>query len=66
VYQGKRAILRITPDPSDTGTPYQWCLRNYGFAGASFPGKTASTDAYTLEPGKPLTLRFQVTASDAE
>jgi hypothetical protein len=66
VYQGKRAILRIMPNPSDTGTPYQWCLRNYGFAGASFPGKTASTDAYTLEPGKPLTLRFEVTASDAE
>ncbi|MFY9724776.1 MAG: DUF6807 family protein [Bryobacteraceae bacterium] len=66
VYQGKRAVLRVTPDASDTGTPYQWCLRKYGFVGASFPGKTASRDAYTLEPAKPLTLRFEVTVSDVE
>jgi hypothetical protein len=66
VYQGKRVVLRITPDASDAGAPYQWCLRRYGFVGASFPGKTASRDAYTLEPAKPLTLRFEVTASDLE
>ncbi|MGB9456340.1 MAG: DUF6807 family protein [Bryobacteraceae bacterium] len=65
-YQGKRAVLRVTPDASDPGAPYQWCLRKYGFVGASFPGKTATRDAYTLEPAKPLTLRFEVTASDVE
>jgi len=66
VYGGKRAILRITPDPNDTGTPYQWCLRNYGFAGASFPGRTASQDGYTLQPGKPLALRFTVRVADLQ
>jgi hypothetical protein len=63
-YGGKRAVLRITPDASDTGVPYQWCLRNYGFVGASFPGRTAAVDSYTLEPGKPLTLKFRVRVSD--
>jgi hypothetical protein len=42
----------------------QWCLRKYGFVGASFPGRTAAVDHYTLEPGKPLTLRFTVRVSD--
>ncbi len=60
VYGGRKAVLRITPDPNDQGTPYQWCLRQYGFVGASFPGKTETADGYTLEPGKPLTLKFQV------
>jgi hypothetical protein len=66
VYGGRKAVLRITPDPKDTGTPYQWCLRQYGFLGASFPGKTASADGYTLEPGKPLTLKFRVRVSDLQ
>ena len=64
VYGGKRAVLRITPDAHDPGAPYQWCLRSYGFVGASFPGRTDKVDHYTLEPGKPLTLRFQVRVSD--
>lgn len=64
MYEGKRATLRITPDPKNTGTPYQWCLRPYGFVGASFPGRTETVTGYTLEPGKPLTLRFRVLASD--
>ncbi len=64
VYGGKRVALRITPDASGPGAPYQWCLRDYGFVGASFPGKTATKDGYTMEPGKPLTLRFRVRASD--
>jgi len=66
VYGGKRAVVRITPDPGDTGAPYQWCLRNYGFAGASFPGRTAAQDGYTLQPGKPLTLRFTVRVADLQ
>jgi hypothetical protein len=65
VYGGKRAVLRITPDVKNLGTPYQWCLRNYGFVGASFPGRTATEDGYTLRPGKPLTLKFVVEVRDA-
>jgi hypothetical protein len=64
VYQGRRAVLRITPDPSNPGAPYQWCLRRYGFVGASFPGRTPDSNGFTLEPGRPLRLRFSVTASD--
>jgi hypothetical protein len=65
VYGGKRAILRITLDPSDPGAPYQWCLRKYGFVGASFPGRTPEQDGYTLQPGKPITLKFRVRVTDA-
>lgn len=64
VYGGKRALLRITPDEKNPGAPYQWCLRSYGFVGASFPGRTPQIDSYTLQPGKPLTLRFRVRLSD--
>ncbi len=64
VYGGKRAVLRITPDAKNPGVPHQWCLRAYGFVGPSFPGRTATVDGYTLEPGKPLTLQFRVRLSD--
>jgi hypothetical protein len=64
VYGGKRAVLRITPDPKNPGTPYQWCLRAYGFVGASFPGRTETVTGFTLEPGKPLALRFRVSFTD--
>ena len=64
VYGGKRAVLRITPDPKNAGVPYQWCLRKYGFVGASFPGRTAGADGFTLEPRKPLTLKFRIRLSD--
>jgi len=64
VYGGKRAVLRITTDPSDSGAPYQWCLRKYGFVGASFPGRTATQDGFTLQPHKPITLKFDVTVAD--
>ncbi|MCC7175307.1 MAG: PmoA family protein [Bryobacterales bacterium] len=64
VYGGRRAVLRVTADSQNPGAPHQWCLRNYGFIGASFPGRTAVLDRYTLEPGKPLTLRFRVRLSD--
>ncbi len=65
VYGGRKAVLRITPHEGNPGAPYQWCLRNYGFVGASFPGRTAESNGYTLQPGVPLRLRFTVTASDA-
>jgi hypothetical protein len=64
VYGGKKAVLRITSDDKNPGAPLQWCLRNYGFVGASFPGRTATVDHYTLEPGKPLTLKFRVRIAD--
>jgi hypothetical protein len=64
VYGGKRAVLRITPDAKNVGAPNQWCLRAYGFVGASFPGRTATVDGYTLEAGKPLTLKFRVSVRD--
>jgi hypothetical protein len=66
VYGHRKAVLRITPGVADLGAPYQWCLRNYGFVGASFPGRTESSDGYTLEPGKPLTLQFRVRAADVK
>jgi hypothetical protein len=59
VFDGKRVALRITAE-----TAMQWCLRNYGFVGASFPGRTATVDGYTLERGKPLTLKFRVAVRD--
>lgn len=65
-YQGRRAALRIDPDPTNLHAPYQWCLRHYGYVGASFPGKTDELDGYTLQPGKPLTLRFRVELRDAD
>ena len=64
VYQGKRAALRIAPDSKNPGFPHQWCLRQYGFVGASFPGKTAIAKDYTLRPGQPLALRYRVTVTD--
>jgi hypothetical protein len=66
VYEGRKATLRITPDPANLQAPYQWCLRNYGFIGASFPGRTATSDGYTLQPGKPVTLKFRVRVSDGQ
>lgn len=65
VYEGKRAILRITSDPANPHAPHQWVLRHYGYIGASFPGRTATVDGYTLEKGKPVTLRFRVRLADA-
>lgn len=65
-YQGRRAALRIAADPKNLYAPHQWCLRHYGYIGASFPGKTKDVDGYTLSPGKPLTLRFRVQLRDVD
>lgn len=64
IYNGKRAALRITPDPRNEGAPHQWCLRNYGFIGASMPGRTETAQSFTIKPGTPLTLGFTVRLSD--
>lgn len=64
VYGGKRAVVRFDADPRNPHHPPQWCLRYYGFIGASFPGRSDSVSSYTLERGKPLTLRYDVTLTD--
>jgi hypothetical protein len=60
VFGGARAGLRVTADPSNPAHPNSWCLRHYGFVGANFPG----TQAYRLEPGRTLTLRYRVNLFD--
>lgn len=65
-YEGKKAALRIISDGKNEGAPYQWCLRGYGFVGASVPGRTERVDGLTLEPGKPKTFTFRVQARDSE
>lgn len=48
--------VSIFQAPSNPEFPAGWCLRYYGFLGVSWPGE----QIYTLEPGKPLTLRFRI------
>lgn len=60
-FGGKRASLSIT---ALSDAPHQWCMRNYGFVGASFPGRFDENDGFTLEPGKPLILKYRVTVAD--
>ncbi len=64
VYGGKRAAVRFESDPRNPHAPPQWCLRYYGFVGAAFPGRSESVSSFTLEKGKPLTLRYKVTLID--
>jgi hypothetical protein len=60
-YGGKRAGLTIeAKDPQRQ----QWCLRHYGFVGASYPGYSTERKSHTLEKGKPLTLRYEVRLED--
>jgi hypothetical protein len=60
VYGGKKARLRITPDPKNPGEPNPWCLRFYGFVGSSWPAREKAA----LEPGRPVTLRYVVELAD--
>jgi hypothetical protein len=59
-YQGKRALLRITPDPENPNQPDPWCLRFYGFVGSSWPNTTPRT----LDPGRPVVLKYRVSVTD--
>lgn len=59
-FDGKRAGVRIDPDPKNPGAPQEWCLRKYGVLNPTFPG----IEAWRLEPGKPLVLRYQVAVYD--
>jgi hypothetical protein len=42
--------------PANPAAPNEWTLRNYGFLGPCWP----AMEAATLEPGKPVTLRYRV------
>lgn len=55
-----RAGLRLTADPANPGFPNHWCLRHYGFLGANFPG----VERFQIDPGKTVTLRYQVRVFD--
>lgn len=57
---GKRASLRIDSEPQNPGGNPQWCLRYYGFAGASYPGQNGAT----FEKGKPIRLHYRITLAD--
>jgi hypothetical protein len=61
-YQGKRVRLRVESDPKNPGFPEGWCLRSYGFLGANHPG----LKPLSMEPGKPVTLRYTVTVASVE
>lgn len=56
-FDGKRAGVRITIDPSNPGSPNGWCLRHYGFLGVDFPG----LEPYRLDTRQALTMKFRVT-----
>ena len=58
-FQGKPAWGRIDDQPGNPGYPHNgWLLRHgFGFLNVSYPGLTP----HTLEPGKPLLLKYRVT-----
>ncbi len=56
-FQGKPAGARIEDAPANPGYPNGWLLRHgFGFLNVSYPG----LDPVTLEPGKPLVLKYRV------
>ena len=61
-FNGKRARVRIIS--KDPERAYQWCLRQYGFIGAAFPGRTDTVKDYTLKPGEPLVMNFRIELTD--
>ena len=58
VFHGKPAGARVVDDPSNPGYPNNgWLMRHgFGFLNVSYPG----LKPVTLEPGKPLTLKYRV------
>jgi hypothetical protein len=42
--------------PANPGAPDEWTLRHYGFLGPCWPGM----EVYTLQPGRPVTLKYRV------
>lgn len=57
LFGGRLAGLRIDSDPANPDFPNGWCLRHYGFLGVNYPG----LKPLTLQPGRPVTLRYRVT-----
>jgi hypothetical protein len=57
IFEKAKAGARIDSDRRNEGYPNGWCLRRYGFLGVNFPGLRM----HTLQPGKPLNLRYAVT-----
>jgi hypothetical protein len=57
-FRGQPAGARIDDDPANPGYPNNgWLMRHgFGFLNVYFPGLRT----HTLEPGKPVTLRYQV------
>jgi hypothetical protein len=60
-FEGRRAGARIDIDTENPGFPNGWCLRHYGFLGVNFPG----LEPYTLQPGRPVVLKYRVTVYSA-
>lgn len=54
--EGRISGAAIFVDAGHPGFPNGWTLREYGFLGVAWPG----LDTSTLEPGRPITLRYRV------
>jgi hypothetical protein len=63
-YKGKPESVRIEDDPSNPGYPSNGWLMRHSFAllNVSYPG----LDPVTLQPGKPLTLKYRVILSSGD
>ena len=63
-FRGKQAWGRIDDMEGNPGFPHNgWLLRHgFGFMNVSYPGRTP----ITLEPGKPLELKYRVTLGAGE
>lgn len=59
-YEGKTVRVTMTPDAANPAYPNVWCLRTYGFQGASWPGRQPAT----LAPGVPVRLAYRITIAD--
>jgi len=57
-FGGRKAMsgAAVFVHPANPSAPTGWLLRHYGFLGACWP----ALEPYTLEPGKPVTLRYRV------
>lgn len=57
LFKGRPAAGRVEDDPSNPGQPNGWLMRHeLSCLNVSYPGLTP----ITLEPGKPLTLKYRV------
>lgn len=53
---GRTSGAAIFVDDRNIGFPNGWTLRSYGFLGVAWPGM----QPYTLQPGRPLVLRYRL------